>query len=334
MTPAEKMDFQHEGGEEGATDAELERQARDWVCRIASGRATAGDARKLARWCARSTAHRTAFARARQQWQDAASVAQLHRGLYPQDAWAPPACPGLPHPGRRAWLVGGVAAAGSVALLSPFGLWPSWQEWDADYRTGAGEQQRVVLDRDVELMLNTRTRLARLASEEGLGVRLLAGEAQLRRADGAPAWAVLASSARVVPVEGSVQVRRDEERYCLTCVEGAAELHHPARQMVLRTGQQVWYDASGAGQIASVDLEQAKAWREGVLAFRATPLAEALAEINRYRSGRVVLTDQTMAHRRLSGHFRIAALDEALVQIEQMFGATLTRLPGGLALLG
>ena len=35
--------------------------------------------------------------------------------------------------------------AGVAVVAPPFGLWPSWREVGADYRTAKGEQRRVVL---------------------------------------------------------------------------------------------------------------------------------------------------------------------------------------------
>ena len=353
-------------------ESPLDVQARDWVCLLASGRATGRAARRLQRWCARSEAHQAAFARAREQWHDAARAAALHRHLYPEtDAAAAQAAPASPRrspggepdgvapgrlapdgpapafartgrprdPARRRWLAAGGlaaagAAAGAAAAFPPLGLWPSWQELGADYRTGVGEQRRVALSPHIELVLNTRTSLAVQSAGAQESVRLIAGEAAVRRTAGAAALELLAGGARIVPGVGSVELRRAGERYCLTCAEGEAELRHPARTLVLRAGQRVWYGQADVAEVAAADMEQALAWQRGVLAFRAMPLAEAVEEINRYRRGRVVLVDPALAQRRLSGHFRIDALDEALVQIEQVFGAAVTRLPGGVVLLG
>jgi transmembrane sensor len=70
-----------------------------------------------------------------------------------------------------------------------------------------------------------------------------------------------------------------------------------------------------------------------VVVFNQTPLPEAVAEINRYRPGRVVLMGQGLAARRISGRFRVGALDEALVQMQQLYRLD-ARHVGGLVLLG
>ena len=54
----------------------------------------------------------------------------------------------LSRPARRAFSARpGVRrdGAGVAVVVPPFGLWPSWRELGADYRTAKGEQRRVVL---------------------------------------------------------------------------------------------------------------------------------------------------------------------------------------------
>ncbi|RQO63793.1 iron dicitrate transport regulator FecR [Variovorax sp. KBW07] len=335
-----------------ASASPLDEEARAWVRRIRSGEATGRDARLLRQWCARSTQHSEAFARARQEWHDIGGIAATYQRLYPASSSMPhraavAATAALPDP-RRRWMLGaGLSAAGAAAVVAaihpPLALWPSWSELAADYRTGTGQQAKVALSDHVELTLNTQTSLAVQgtggeageAGEGGDRVRLIAGEASVQRGAGARPVELLAGNARIVPGVGSVEVRRaDDERYCVTCTEGRAEVLHTAGSNVaLREGERVWYGPAGLAAVTPVDMEQALAWRRGVVVFRGTPLSEAVAEINRYRAGRVVLANESLAGRRLSGHFRISALDEAIVQIEKLFGAHVTRLPAGVVLL-
>ena len=84
----------------------------------------------------------------------------------------------------------------------------------------------------------------------------------------------------------------------------------------------------------SVDAAVATAWRSGVLVFRDTPLADVVGEINRYRAGRVVVIDSHLAQSRLSGRFRIDRLSEVFAQIQEVLGARVTQLPGGIVVVG
>lgn len=315
----------------------LDLQARAWVRRLRSGAATERDAQRLRDWCTQSPAHRAAFARAKQEWQALGPAAVAHRQRF--GAAEPVGRVGATPDPRRRWFLGaGLSAAASAAAVAlvhpPLGLWPSWSELQADYRTGIGQQRTVALGDDVALVLNTQTSLAVQSGEGVARVRLVAGEAALQRGPGARPVELLAGEARVRPAAGAgVEVRQQDARYCVTCTEGRAELVHPARTLALREGERLWFGADGVAAAAQVDVAQAQAWRRGVVVFQATPLADAVAEINRYRAGRVMLLGEALAKRRLSGHFRIAALDEAIAQIETLYGARVTRLPGAVVLL-
>ena len=194
----------------------------------------------------------------------------------------------------------------------------------------------MAVSRNVELILNTQTSLdVQVGAAIGGGdrIRLISGEAAVRKNGTASTVELVAGAGLILLSAGSVGVRRSEGRYCVTCTEGKAQVQHPQRNLVLRAGERVWYDADSLKSVALIDLEQAQAWHRGMVVFRATPLTEAVAEINRYRSGRVMLMNDELARKRLSGQFRIGALDEAVVQIQQIFGATVTQLPADVVVL-
>ncbi|MGP1615997.1 MAG: FecR family protein, partial [Pollutimonas bauzanensis] len=294
-----------------APDGKIEDEARAWVRRLSSGRATKADARRLEQWCARSPSHQTAFERARQEWQAIGPLAQTYRSLYRESA--PVA---VKSPGRRWFMGAGLTAMGALTVVAavrpPLGLWPSWSELGADYRTGTGEQRQVALSEHIDLTLNTQTSLAVESHGAAQRIRLIAGEAVIQRKAGAPPVEVLTGKARIVSGLGSIEVRRDDDRYCIRCIQGDAQLHHPSHTMALQAGEQVWYGPSEIEAISPVDLTRVSAWREGVVAFLDTPVAQAIVEINRYRPGRVVVMNEALAQRRLNGYFQIAALDEAI----------------------
>ena len=101
-------------------------------------------------------------------------------------------------------------------------------------------------------------------------------------------------------------LRRSGDEVTVTCLRGRVDIRHPSRELALEAGQQARYGAVAVTAPARADLEQAMGWREGVLVFRDMPLAEAVAEINRYRPGRIMVLDDALAARRVSGASRPA----------------------------
>jgi transmembrane sensor len=98
-------------------------------------------------------------------------------------------------------------------------------------------------------------------------------------------------------------------------------------------GQQLISNASG-NHITSVDAQVAAAWRKGLLIFRDTPLADAVEAVNRYRSGKIILTNEALASRPVNGLFHTDQIDNAVDQFQQLLHVDVTHLPGGVVLLG
>jgi transmembrane sensor len=309
-----------------------EREAHRWITLLVSGEATTADAEALKQWRKESVAHEAAFSGAARRWQDFGPAGQ---GLLTQDessVWPQPQL------GRRAVLGGAGALAASVAgyamVRPPLGLWPSFNELTADYRTATGEQRQVTLARDVSVRMNTQTSLAIPSSPEAEEVNLIAGEASFAMpAHASNPFVVLARDGRTIASHARFDVRNVGLSVCVTCFDGEIRVEHGGRASILNRKQQVRYDSDGLQPVVSIDPVEASAWQDGFLIFRFTPLLDVVAEINRYRPGKVILMNPGLALNPVNGRFRIQRIDEVLVWIEQAFGAKSRPLPGGLLLL-
>ncbi|WP_447774088.1 FecR family protein [Variovorax boronicumulans] len=308
-------------------------EARAWARRLRVDHPTTEDAAKFRRWRAQSAAHAHAWAQTASDWRDIGPIAQAYRAQHAGSAVQT----AIARPARRLFLGSALTATGAAAVAAvaypPLGLWPSWSEWSADYRTATGEQREIELAGRVDLVLNTQTSLSVLdkSDKSVTRVELLSGEAAVRNRGG-DILEVAADAGRIRLGTGSIEVRRLTDHIRVVCTEGEAELRHPSRTVVLQARQQVVYRRDAAELATLADTAQASAWREGMVVFHNTPLPEAVAEINRYRPGRVVLMGDRLKGRRISGRFRIGALDEALAQIQQLF-STGIRVIGGVVLL-
>jgi transmembrane sensor len=319
----------------------LRRAAVDWVQRLASGRATVADAEALERWRRQSPAHAAAYAEASRLWQEFGPAARNLR----QRGEISPGLAGADRSrqavGRRAVFGGALAAASAAAACAvvrpPFGLWPSFAELTADYRTETGEQRQVSLPGDVSVRLNTQTSIALRSSGEDAHadrVELVAGEASFATVSGADRpLVVLAAGGRTIASAAGFDVRRTGPAVRVTCINGSVRVELRAHAAAIGPGQQIRYDETGLGSVVTVDPELVTAWQQGVLIFRLTPLAEVVDEINRYRPGKVILLNAALGRKRVSGRFRIDHMDEILVRLDQAFGAKSRALPGGIVLL-
>lgn len=306
-------------------------QARTWVRLLKSGKATTADAAALALWRQADPANEQAFEQAKRDWQELGEGIQAYRARHPKREAA------VRQPARRWFLVGSAAAAGAVAAGGAFpimGLWPSWSELGADYRTRTGELREFELPGQFHVALGARSSLAVKAGGGRVEqVELMGGEAAFQHAVPAQPVEVVAGVARILLGEGGIETRLRDGLVRVACSQGEAELRHPLGVRRLKAGQQVVCGAGTLGEAEPADLERLSAWRRGLLVFRDTPVVEAIADINRYRAGRVVLIGDSLAARRLSGRFRIDEIDQAVDRIAQALGASVKILPGGVRVL-
>ncbi|RZL66182.1 MAG: DUF4880 domain-containing protein [Variovorax sp.] len=326
----------------------LEQQAKDWVRKLGSGAARRSDARALERWCATSPAHRRAFAAAHLQWAALRPAAELaaEGDVELHALRRAPLGSRAPVMRRRVFMGGAVAAsataAGVLLLHPPMDLWPSLQSMQADYKTGTGEQRLLALAPDVKVELNTRSSIS-LRADNGLthGIDLVDGEVavDVARTPDSQAFTVFAGGGRVRATRAVFEVRQLAKTISLTCREGVLELSLAGRSQPLASGQRLVYGRDTLarlgtmGTVSRVDNAAAAGWREGILSFHRTALAQVVEEINRYRPGRVVLIGQALAVKPVSGRFYIRDLDMAIAQIQRLFRLEVTSLPGGVVVL-
>ncbi|MCK9913009.1 FecR domain-containing protein [Microbacteriaceae bacterium K1510] len=323
----------------------VEREAVDWLQKLTSGEMTPEDVAALKLWRSRSPLHEAAFVETKRLWRTTGTVGHA---LFDTDESFATRLDALRQrrraTNRRAVLGGGAAVFAVASVYSvvrpPLGLWPSLSELNADYRTSTGEQRNVTFAEDVEISLNTQTSLAIRHAEEGEDrIELIAGEASFAT----KVWAarplvVLAARGRAIVESGRVDVRYmandGSSPVSVTCFEGGVRIERGSEVADLRPGQRMHYDRAGLGPVAPVDLQVASEWQRGIVEFSGTPLVEAIQEINRYRPGRVILMDASLAQKQISGRFRVSQMNEALLGLERAFSLKLQRLPGGIVLVG
>lgn len=198
-----------------------------------------------------------------------------------------------------------------------------------------GERRSITLADGSSVDLNTRTSIAMRPSPNGAErIELIAGEASIATRPAMHRFVeVIAAVGRVVANDADFNIRYESNVVCTTCISGKLDVMHEARVARVRAGEQISYSASGLGRLTKVDPSVVTAWKSGVLMFQSTPLTEAVAEINRYRSAPIIVTSRALGRRLFNARFQIASLDGVVEQIQQVFGVSATFLPGGIVLL-
>lgn len=265
----------------------------------------------LARWAAGS-AERTGYLRRL----EAASllveaVAPALKDRYPRRD----AVPWRPWAEGWSWLAR-AAAACAVAAVSVAAFW--WVDPVVSrltVETGVGERKTVALREGSRVTLNTASRIEVALRWRSREATLAAGEALFEVAAEERPFRVLAGKTRVDVVGTTFNVRRVGDGARVAVLEGRVSVRAGGMEepVLVTAGQAV--ETSGQGIAEGprpVDAEAVVAWREGRLVFDDVPLAEALAEAQRYRKAPIVLADEAAGQLRVTGAFPAADPDRLL----------------------
>ena len=318
----------------------LDQEAYDWVVRFVAGGAQPADMAALKQWAARSPAHRTAFDRASLLWKATGPAGQE---LLIDQTFVPTPTgqrTGASRITRRSFVGGAIAASVAgiwTAVRPPLALWPSVTELASDYRTAPGVQRKLTLSDQFAIELNSRTSI-NVHSTDGAAdqIDLISGEAAIAlTANATKPLSVRAGHGETIGgADARFNVRCDDQIISVTCIAGHVQVDHGDTALSLPAGQQLRYSSRGLEVPMKADLAIITAWQDGVVIFQSTPIAQVVAEINRYRPGRVILTNAALGRRIFNARVPIRNIDLVVGQIAETFGAGLTALPGGIVLLG
>ncbi|MGH8612698.1 MAG: FecR family protein [Gammaproteobacteria bacterium] len=288
--------------------------AIEWHVRLSSGSVTPEVARAFRAWLAASPDHEAAWQRLQTVWQ---GLEPLRKTLEPKSP------PRRLHPGR--W---GAAVALALALTCALLVFPpSW--WRADYTTGVGEQRLVTLPDGSTVQLNTHTALALRDSAAIRGVEVLSGEAAFKvKSDPVRPFVVTSGEGAARAVGTAFVVTRDNDGTTVTVTEGVVEVRDRAGSALrVSRGEIARYDGrGGVRSVPNSEFENYTAWQNGQLIFRGASVREVVEQVNRYRRGQVAVLNEALAQQRVSGVFRLDALDTAIETIAETTRAETTHI--------
>ena len=293
--------------------------AADWAVRLQAGGLDVQEHAELQRWIDSDSRHAAELEFAQQTWAALGDL-QLDAPVYRQ---RPPSA-GVPPrraPRRRPWRV-----AASVALLlvvAGVGWLQGPQallQMQADYLTAKGEVRMVRLIDGSTVELDSSSAIRLDFDGEQRRISLLAGSAIFDVAPmaGQETRPFVVQSAggqtRALGTRFVVGREADDQAWVGVLQHSVVVTQQDRPQTtVLHEGQAARYRAQdGVHGLPDFDLARATSWRRGVLVFDRQPLAKVVEELNRYRPGRVVLSNADLANREVSAVFRLDMLDQAL----------------------
>jgi transmembrane sensor len=328
----------------GRRQSAIEAKAAEWIIRLGEGPLRDEQRRTLDQWLAECPAHASAFDRARSTWADLGALQAVpgallddvapprHRSSVGYAGWYQPVRVTM----RRAAAVVALLAVGTGFAAFWFGN--PLLILEADYRTAPGESRSVTLADGSNVQLATNSALAVHFDRQERRITVLSGEAYftiapMQGTETRPFVVEAANgTAKALGTQFMVDHEGDETQVVVAEHQVQVSATTPGRSeassVVLSPNQAVHYDrVFGIGAVTQTDLDQATAWRRGRLVFDKVSLADVIAQLNRFRRGRIVIADADLARRSVSGVFEIADLNAALATIARELGLRTAALP-------
>jgi transmembrane sensor len=210
----------------------------------------------------------------------------------------------------------------------------------ADFHTGYGEMRDIRLSDDSIVHLNSNSALAVHIDGSQRQLTLLQGEAWFEVSpDKARPFQVHAEHGTVTALGTAfnIRLRNSQTEVSVTQHSVAIDVEQAegrALHAVVGEGQQLVYDQqAGLGNIKTIDSRTVTAWQRGKLVFENQPLGEVMAELNRYHRGYLLISDDSIAQRRVNGVFRTDQPLAVIDALESSLSVHSTRINDYLILL-
>ncbi|MGH8234749.1 MAG: FecR family protein [Rhodanobacteraceae bacterium] len=279
-------------------------EASAWLTRLQGPARTAAMEDAFRLWLAESTANARAFARVADTWEIIAGAACW-------EAADIDASVASRHRQRRALLAAVIA---SVAVMLVVAGFVGFQLRAPVYQTSIGEIESVTLSDGTRVTLNADTRLRVFYRKHERRVRLEHGEAEFDDIENPQRPFLVQADGYQVRALGTIFDMYSAPKHLdVTLINGRVDVSRatsangkPASaRTVLSPGERLVIRGNGQTRIDHPSLEAISAWQRGQAVFNDVPLADAIAQINRYGGTPIRIADPALEQVRVSGVFPI-----------------------------
>ncbi|MFC6336600.1 FecR family protein [Pseudomonas karstica] len=287
---------------------EQEHAALAWLS-LLHDQPSSGDQATFSRWLRADPAHVEAYAKAQVLWELSEVPASK---IADEDALALQGYLQAMDRSKRSSVRRGFSALAMAAcLLLMVGLGAGWQpsrwidDFGADYVTAPGEVKTVTLADQTRVTLDADSALAVDFSRGERHIQLRRGAGFFSVSHTGEPFVVGAGGGEARVLGTQFEVRLQPAGAQVTVLSGRVGVtpSKSGQQQILAAGQQVAYADGIADPLHAVDSESRLAWRDGWLNYYKAPLAEVVQDLRRYYPGRILLLNDDLGNRRVSGNF-------------------------------
>jgi len=187
----------------------------------------------------------------------------------------------------------------------------------------------IALSDNSRLILDSSSRVRLAFTDRVRDIELLEGQAHFEVAHEANRpFRVRTRAAEIVAVGTTFDVAALAAQTTVTLIEGRVNVRAisaapEAQQRVqsLSPGQQLGISADGRLLgTREVKVESVTAWQRGTIVIDDLPVAEAVSMLNRYSSQHIVVLDESVRARKISGMFRSGDVETEAIVLKTYFG--------------
>ena len=206
----------------------------------------------------------------------------------------------------------------------------------ADYTTVPGKQRNLILADGSTILMNTDTAISVNYSTQQRHITLHDGEAYfVVAADAKRPFQVQTEYGTVRALGTAFNIKIREQQETVTVYQHAVKVTTEHGEVLenLPEGQAVVFTETVIDPVKTGTLQRTKAWRDQRMIFQDRPLADVIAELNRYRSGRIIIMNNAIKKLPVTGVFDTVDTNVALKTIEQSLPINVTKITEKMVLL-
>ncbi len=330
------------------------RETSEWLVKTEAGDLSAEEKAAFANWQA-DIGNTWSYERSKLVWDDIAALNELSelqqseaRGMDHDEGaprvrtgiWSSVGGGGLADVFSHWGLSGWAAPAGGIFAMLMLTVWVAffWNVGPTSYATETGEIKEYVLADGSHVTMAAKSSMTVSMDENERRVLLSSGDAFFSVSkDPARPFIVVAGNTRVQVVGTRFNVHHGPEEVRVAVEEGIVNVAHgepekieavPAvvlqgdaveafAPLVLTAGQKIVASHQGPlDTIETVRPDEAGLWRQGRLRYNDVGLAEIVADANRYLSGEIILSDESLRSLRLTTSFRTDEVEQFVATLD------------------
>jgi transmembrane sensor len=291
--------------------------ASRWLERRHFGEWNDNDQLAFETWIAQSPPHEVAYLRLEAAWARTERLVALRVSApvaKEVKAW------------RRRNIASGIAVAVIMTAIGVGAPLYVWAPTEKVYTTAVGGRQTLRLADGSQIDLNTDTVLRTKFGAHERTVWLEKGEAYFQvEHDASRPFMVVAGQRRIIDLGTKFLVHREDTHLKVAVVEGLVHFKKDAQDTqpaILRPGDVA---VANAGSVSIMrkpasQLASELSWREGILVFDHTTLAEAADEINRYNGKKLIVAGTDVEKLMIGGTFQVNNVMAVAEAAQDSFG--------------